>query len=131
MPFILDADWIIQALAGRSQAVTALDRLAPQQVTLSAVTVGEICEVAFNSANPEAHIERFRHFLHPYRVLPVNEPIAFRFAEVRSFLRRRGQLISDFDIIVAATALRHDLTVLTFNVRHFERIPDLKIYSPR
>jgi tRNA(fMet)-specific endonuclease VapC len=53
-----------------------------------------------------------------------------RFAELRAFLRRRGGLISDFDIIIAATALHYDLTVLTFNVRHFQRIPDLRIYTP-
>ncbi len=54
-----------------------------------------------------------------------------RFAETRAFLRRRGELISDFDILLGATALHHDLTVLTFNVRHLQRIPDLKLYQPR
>jgi predicted nucleic acid-binding protein len=54
-----------------------------------------------------------------------------RFAEVRSFLRRRGQLIPDFDLLIAATALHHDLTLLTFNRRHFLRVPDLKLYQPR
>jgi predicted nucleic acid-binding protein len=43
-------------------------------------------------------------------------------------LRRRGLLISDLDIVLAATALQLDLTVLTYNSRHFERIPDLRIY---
>jgi predicted nucleic acid-binding protein len=51
-----------------------------------------------------------------------------RFAEIRSFLRRRGELIADFDLLIGATALYYDLTVLTYNKRHFKRIPDLKIY---
>jgi tRNA(fMet)-specific endonuclease VapC len=53
-----------------------------------------------------------------------------RFAEVRSFLRRRGQLIPDFHLLIGATALHHDLTLLTFNRRDFQRIPDLKLYQP-
>ncbi len=53
-----------------------------------------------------------------------------KFAEIRALLRRRGELISDFDILLGATALHHDLTVLTYNKRHFERIPDLKLYPP-
>ncbi|CAN5276959.1 hypothetical protein BH23CHL1_BH23CHL1_03280 [soil metagenome] len=37
-------------------------------------------------------------------------------------------MISGIDILLAATALDRDLTVLTVNLRHFERIPDLRIY---
>ena len=80
--------------------------------------------------NPDAHVERFRTFLRPYPILDVNEAIMLRFAEIRSFLRRRGALISDFDMVIAATALEYDLTVLTFNLRHFQRISDLRIYTP-
>lgn len=69
-----------------------------------------------------------RAFLQPFQLLGVNEPIAIRFAEIRAYLRRRRQIISDFDILLGATALHHDLTVLTFNRRHFERIPDLRLY---
>jgi predicted nucleic acid-binding protein len=40
-------------------------------------------------------------------------------------------LIEDFDLVIAATALHYDLTLLTFNRRHFERIPDLRLYAFR
>jgi len=53
-----------------------------------------------------------------------------RFAEICAYLRRRGELISDFDILIGATAVFHDLTVLTYNTRHFTRIPDLKHSTP-
>jgi predicted nucleic acid-binding protein len=55
-----------------------------------------------------------------------------RFAETRAYLRKRGEGIPDFDLLIAATALHHDLTLLTFNLRHFGRVPDLKkMYQPR
>ena len=44
--------------------------------------------------------------------------------------RRSPDLISDFDILLGATALQHGLTVLTFNTRHLSRIPQLKLYQP-
>jgi predicted nucleic acid-binding protein len=53
-----------------------------------------------------------------------------RFAYLRAELRRRGQLFPDLDLLIAATALQHDLTLLTRNVRHFNRIPDLRLYQP-
>ena len=129
-PYILDSDWIIQALAGRSNAGTVLNRLASHRIAVSVLTVGELFEGAFNTANPQARLERLRRFLSSYYVLSVTEPVIGRFAEVRAFLRRRGELIPDFDIVIGATALEYDLTVLTFNIRHFSRIPDLRIYTP-
>lgn len=42
-------------------------------------------------------------------------------------LRGKGQLIEDADLLMAAIALAHDLTLLTANVRHFQRIESLRI----
>jgi predicted nucleic acid-binding protein len=83
--------------------------------------------VAYTYADPEAHLHTFRRFLTPFPLLDLNEPIMERFAEIRAYLRRRGELISDFDILIGATAVYYDLTVLTYNMRHFTRIPDLKL----
>jgi tRNA(fMet)-specific endonuclease VapC len=128
--YLLDSDWVIQALAGRQPAAGTMARLTDSRVYVSYVTVGEIYERAFASANPQAHLVSFRHFLSSYRLLGINDPIMERFAEARALLRKRGQSIADFDLLIAATALHHDLTLLTFNVRHFDRIPDLKLYPP-
>lgn len=128
MPYIIDADWVINIVSGNQSAATVIDRLSPQQVALSWVTVGEVYEIAYNSPNPEAQLDIYRRFLVSFPRIGINESIIERYAEIRAFLRRRGQMISDFDILLAATALDRDLTVLTFNLRHFERIPDLRIY---
>ena len=47
------------------------------------------------------------------------------FGQTRSELRRRGQLIPDLDLLIAATAVHHELILMTRNVRHFARVPDL------
>ena len=127
--YLLDTDWIIQALANRQPALGTLDRLARSRVYVSYVTLGEVYEHAFRFANPQAHLASFRHFLGSYRLLGLNDPIMERFAKTRALLRKRGQPLADFDLLIAATALHHDLTLLTFNLRHFERIPDLKRYQ--
>ncbi|MHB8647838.1 MAG: type II toxin-antitoxin system VapC family toxin [Thermomicrobiales bacterium] len=130
MSYLLDADWIIQAAAGQPIAAQMLRRLSPHRVSVCWFTVAEVYEGAFNSVNPSARIALFRHFLSPFRFLSMNDGIAEQFAEIRAFLRRRGELISEFDVMIGATALHYDLTVLTFNLRHFQRIPDLKLFPP-
>ncbi len=97
---------------------------------MSLVTVGEVYEGAFRHSNPQEHLEIFRQFLRPYKVIGLSDRVMERFAELRSELLRRGMLISDFDLIIAATALDLNLTVLSNNVRHRRRIDQLRVHSP-
>lgn len=53
-----------------------------------------------------------------------------RFAEVRAVLRKRGDLIPEFEIVVGPSALHYVLTVVA-NDQHFAGIPNLKIYQRR
>ena len=130
MRYILDTDWIINLLAGRKDATDYIERFDPEDIRISLVTVAEIYESAYTYANPQEHVNRFRAFLDHFQLLSLNLPIVEKFAEVRAHLRRRGQLISDFDMLLGATALHYDLIVLTYNKKHFTRIPDIKIYQP-
>ena len=91
--------------------------------------MGEIYEGTFGFDDPHRLLTGFRAFLQHLPILDLNDPIMERFAQIRSDLRRRGQIIADFDILIAATALHHDLALLTRNTRHFTRIPEIKIYQ--
>ncbi len=50
------------------------------------------------------------------------------YATIRGQLHATGMSIGDNDLLIAATALRHDLTLVTRNRRHFDRIPDLRLH---
>jgi tRNA(fMet)-specific endonuclease VapC len=64
--------------------------------------------------------------------LPVTMAVMRRYAEIRSYLRRRNALIGDMDTLIAATALEHDLLIVSTNVHHFGRVPGLKLlHVPR
>ena len=128
MAYIIDADWVIEASKGNPFIVSAVERLSDGPIALSWLTAAEVYEIAYNSPNPDAYVRRLDAFMDRHLMIGVDRRIALNFAEIRAFLRRCGQMISDMDIVVAATALSYDLTVLTFNTRHFERIPDLRIY---
>ena len=130
MRYILDSDWIINLLAGKKDATEYIQRFDPDEIVISIITVAEISESAFNYANPEEHMKVFRSFFENFHLLTLNLPIVEKFAEIRAYLRRRGAMISDFDMLLGATALHYKLTVLTHNKKHFQCIPDIKIYQP-
>jgi tRNA(fMet)-specific endonuclease VapC len=129
MAYLIDADWIINAIAQKRQADTILDTLIPAGISISIITLAEVYERAFGSPNPEAYLDTLRQFISNFQLLTIDEAIITKFAEVRSTLRRQGRIIPDFDILVGVTAIHHDLTLLTFNIRHLDRIPQIRIYQ--
>lgn len=68
-------------------------------------------------------------FLRDVSVLPLTRTIMKRFARIRGQLRVQGFTVEDPDLLIAATALTHRLTLVTRNVRHYRRIPNLVVYT--
>src|SRR5690349_17506913 len=128
MAYLLDTDWAIEAIGGNIDVLNQLQVLASGSISISWVTIAELYDGAYRSVNHSARLARIQQFTHRYPVLVPNEQIAIEFAALRVMLQRQGNLLADFDLVIAATALHYNLTLLTFNRRHFERIPDLRLY---
>ena len=65
------------------------------------------------------------------QVLPLTDATIVKAADIYAHLHQQGQLIGDADILIAATALVHDLVLVTENPAHFSRVPNLIIESWR
>jgi tRNA(fMet)-specific endonuclease VapC len=128
--YLVDTDWIIDSIASIGTARTTLERLSPNGLAVSIITLGELYEGAYASDNPENRLATFQQFLNGFVVLGLTDAIMHTFAKTRAQLRRSGNIIPDMDLLIASTARTFDLTLLTRNIRHFERVPDLKIYQP-
>lgn len=130
MKYLVDSDWLIDVRAGIRSARDTIDRLSADGIATSIITVGELYDGAIGSADPEETLVNLRHSLQDFLILPLDDAIMETFARIRVSLRRQGMLIPDLDLLIASTALSHDLTLLSRNRRHFQRIPDLKLYQP-
>jgi len=62
-------------------------------------------------------------------VLPYDVATAKVFGQVRAHLERASSIIADADIQITSTAIYHGLELVIGNLRHFSRIPDLRINS--
>ena len=126
--YLVDTDVVVSYLNGRADAVALLNLLLSDGVAISVITFGEIYEGVSFGSDPARHLAGFRRFLHGVRVLEVNRRIARQFGQLRGLLRRQGQLLPAPDLLIAATALAYDLTLVTLNLRHFQRVPGLRLY---
>ena len=127
---LVDSDYLIDALAGIPTALRALDRLGDEAPAVSIVSYGELFEGALGAADPRERLAHYRALLDRFALVPLSDPVMERFARTRKLLRDTGQLIPDLDLLIGATAAHHGLTLLTRNLRHFERIPELRIHRP-
>jgi tRNA(fMet)-specific endonuclease VapC len=68
-----------------------------------------------------------KNFCAGNEVINLTDPIIIKAADIYADLHRRGLLIGDADILIAATALVHGYAVATNNERHFQRILGLQL----
>lgn len=129
MSYLLDTDWLLDVIAHRPFALNTVAALQEEGLAVSIVSHGELFEGVFDYPDTDARLERTYAFLTQFETLLLTDPIMEVFGRIRSDLRRRGQLIPDLDLLIAATAVHHDLILLTRNVRHFARVPELAIFQ--
>ena len=129
MTYLIDTDYIVDYLVGRAEVISFLHALAEKGSAISLITQGEIYEGIYFGRDPQKGEDGFQRFLHVVDVLPLNTSIMQQFARLRGELRRKGNLIGDLDILIAATAIQHHLTLVTRNTKDYNRIPHLKLYQ--
>ena len=125
----MDTDWVISYQHSVPRVVGRLNALLAQGVGLSIVSLAELYEGEIYSADPQAEALALREFLSAVQVVHLDDDICQIFARERGRLRAEGNLIGDLDILIGSTALRHGLTLLSNNRRHFGRMHELNIIS--
>ena len=91
------------------------------------VSVAEIYGGIYGSRDPQRHEIIFDNFLTGVTLLDITEEVCRKFGEIRNHLRLRGDLIGDFDLLIASCALVNNLVLFSNNLKHFKRIDDLRI----
>lgn len=130
MSYLIDSDWVAEYLKGRERARRVLTSIARDGLTISIITYGEILEGVIFGRDAKAQMIGFTQFLRFVRVHTLTRRTMHHFARIRGDLRHSGLSIGDADVLIAATAIERNLTLLTLNHRHFERIPTLRLFPP-
>lgn len=132
-PSLLDTDTLSEVMKGVDTDVQDNARQylrAFGHFTFSLITRYEILR-GLKARRTTRQIACFEQRCQQSVVLPITDEIIIQAADLYALLHQEGQLISDADILIAATALKHNLVMVTENVDHFRRIPGLRIESWR
>jgi predicted nucleic acid-binding protein len=127
---VFDTDVISYVLrpAPSARLIRRVADVDPDEQATTAVTAGELVYGAWRSSRPEHFLAALRDRVWPnIRVLGFDLAAAMIYGRLRANLERDGTPMAEPDLRIAAICLRHDATLATGNLRHFERVPDLRV----
>ena len=130
MPYLIDSNWVIPYLDGDPTALQLLQELAPEGIAISIITYLEIYHGVLRAPDPVQAEAQIQTFLDTVPLLPLTLAVARRCALLRETLRRQGKRIKPraLDLIIAATALEHGLTLVTRNRDDFDDLSGLQLH---
>ncbi len=127
MTYLLDTDTCIYWLKGVQPVREHLEAVGMDQIAISTITVGELYFGAYNSAKVAENLTRAETFVKQMALLPLNGAALKTFGQIKADLRKQGQPVADFDLLIASTALAEARILVTNNTRHYARIPGIQL----
>ena len=124
--YLLDTSICVALFRGNRDVANHLNRVGERSCYINDVVVAELLAGAYNSSRVEENIRQVNSFISAVQVIPFADTV-HEFAKERVRLRGMGNRIEDFDLAIGAAAKAKGLTMVTHNVKHFERIEGLVI----
>jgi tRNA(fMet)-specific endonuclease VapC len=113
-------------MKGRQQLKSKVAEAGIENCLISEITLAELKYGVENSQSKEKNASALADFLTGVTIIPIL-PAFEIYAKEKARLRKLGQIIDDFDLLIGATAVANGLTLITNNLAHLERIEGIKI----
>jgi len=127
MKYVWDTDICIYWLKGYEQIKEKVKEVGEDSINITIITLAELKFGAYNSQKVKENLKVIEKFLGKMKVLNLDENSIDKYGEIKTKLRRSGELIEDFDILIASIVIVNNAILVTNNVDHFKRIEELRI----
>jgi len=126
--YLLDTDICIYLIKKRPP--TVLDRFrqhSPQDVAISIITLFELEYGVEKSQYPQRSKDALTKFLLPLSIINLDRSATIESAIIRAQLEKKGMPIGPYDLLIAGLARSRDMTLVTNNIKEFERVVGLQL----
>ena len=127
MKYLLDTNICIYWFKGDKGISDRLLQIDFTHIFVSEITVAELFYGAYRSQLTQDNIKRVKDFAAEINILWPDECSLERFGKIKAELAKSGNLIDDFDIMIAGEAICNDCVLVTNNVEHFKRVTGLVV----
>ncbi|MDX2249519.1 MAG: type II toxin-antitoxin system VapC family toxin [Bacteroidia bacterium] len=119
--YLLDTNICIYYIKGLYQLDKKFDQTPDESLFISEITLAELKFGVENSENPDKNRRVLSDFLSGIQILPIFDSLDV-FAKEKSRLRKSGKPVDDFDLLIGASAIAHNMVLVTNNTKHFDRM---------
>lgn len=126
MKYLIDTNICTHFFRGQFDLIDKFDEIKLNNCAISEITLAELIFGAENSSNPKKNYKLIDKFSERVKILPIFNALNI-YAKEKVRLRKKGEMISDFDMLIAATAISNDLIMVTENIKEFKRIRGIQI----
>ena len=125
---LIDTNIVSAFMRGKPQVIRKIEEYLEKHdtLTISIITYYEIMR-GIKALSSKTKVKSFHEFMSACNIEEIDLSIAEKAADIYDELRRAGKLVEDADILIAATAMKHGMVVVTDNTEHFKRIKGLKV----
>ena len=127
LKYMLDTNIVMYVIKHKPLEVRERFNSVFSQICVSSITVAELVYGAENSAQPEHNLMVVENFLSRLQVLDYGTEAAIQYGNIKAYLKKLGQLISDNDLHIAAHARSKGFILVTNNTKEFNRVPALQL----
>ena len=126
--YLLDTDICIYSMKGMFSINEKIQSIGIEHCYISEITVLELTYGVENSHDSKKanNQNKLKSMLKSMKVVPLNTCMHL-FAKEKVNLKRQGNLIDNFDLIIGCTAVANDMILVTRNTKHFQRIHNIRI----
>lgn len=125
LKYLLDTNIVIYVIRQRPLQVLEVFNRHHGRMAVSSITLAELVHGAERSSDVSRNIAVVEDFVSRLAVLPYDDKAAWHYGNIRAALEKSGQPIGLNDLHIAAHARSNGLTLVTNNLREFERVPGL------
>ena len=113
MKYVLDTNIVTRLLKGDERVLSHLADVEPSDVGIPLLVLAELLFGAEKSVRKEQNGARIKQMTETFPMLPLGLAVVRRYAAERAQLERSGRKKSDFDLMIACTAIEHEATLVT------------------
>ena len=130
MGFLIDSDVIIDHLNNKNDYLFSVVSQTKKDLFISVITWSEILYGIKKANNSNKNFKVFSKFITEMniKVVEFSQIVANNFIDIKIDLEKKGKRLEDFDLIIGATALVKNFTLVSNDTKHFSRIPNLKLH---
>ncbi|MBA3023270.1 MAG: type II toxin-antitoxin system VapC family toxin [Gammaproteobacteria bacterium] len=125
LKYLLDTNIVIYVIKQRPLAVLDIFNRHHGRMAISSITLAELAHGAEKSSDSSRNMAVVEDFVSRLDVLAYDDKAAWQYGNIRATLEKAGQPIGLNDLHIAAHARSNGLTLVTNNLREFERVPGL------